>query len=368
MGKMAGMHRLDSYLRVAACLFVFHLAGHSARAVTEVMLDKDFLAGIVEKLPPSPFEKKGQYRGTVHSNRLLAIDPKRRRFLAACQIEGEFRPPVTGPVSERISRSEDHTRGMRKFRFEITAGVNIEAGPDSMPRFRVDVEEVKKAELEGIAGLLAKLLGKFFDDMVTRLADGRASLLSQKLNSEVLKRSAVFKQYGAFCGIDYTPDQVVLRFDLTRFKSEGIVGYVYSTPQPGTVPLHRWFDRRVGSHEYTISPGGQTDRTWSTRASPVTSSTTRFLVLSRCMAGTVGEITSTRSRPTGRASCARATGRQESPASSIPPRRPARSPFTGSSIHATACTSTQLTRTRSSRNSGTTSRTGGGRRHQETLP
>jgi len=256
MRKMAGMHRRDSYLRVAACLFLFHLAGHRARAVTEVRLDKDFLAGIVEKLPPSPFEKKGQYRGTVHSYRLLAIDPRRRRFLAACQVEGEFRPPVTGPVSERISRAEDHTRGLRKFRFEITAGVNIEAGPDSIPRFRVDVEEVKKAELEGIAGLLAKLLGKFFDDMITLLADGRASLLSQKLNSEVVKRSAVFKQYGAFCGIDYTPDQVILHFDLTRFKSEGIVGYVFTTPQPGTVPLYRWLDRRVGSHEYTISPGG----------------------------------------------------------------------------------------------------------------
>ena len=69
------MHRRDPFLRVAACLFLFHLAGLRARAVTEVRLDKDFLAGIVEKLPPSPFEKKGQYRGTVHSYRLLAIDP-----------------------------------------------------------------------------------------------------------------------------------------------------------------------------------------------------------------------------------------------------------------------------------------------------
>ncbi len=117
------------------------------------------------------------------------------------------------------------------------------------------MEEVKKAELEGIVGLLAKLLGKFFDDMVTQIADGRASLLSQKLNSEIVKRLADFKQYGAFCGIDYTPDQVILRFDLTRFKSEGIVGYVFPTPQPGTVPLYRWLDRRVGSHEYTTTPG-----------------------------------------------------------------------------------------------------------------
>ena len=250
------MRRKSLYPRLAACLVLFHLAGHRAWAVTEVRLDKDFLAGIVEKLPPTPFEKKGKYRGTVHSYRLLAIDAKRRRFLAGCQVEGEFRAPVSGPVSERISRSEDHTPGWRKFRFEITAGVNIETGPDSIPRFRVEVEEVKKTELEGIAGLLAKLLGKFFDDLVTQVADGRASLLSQKLNAEVVKRSAVFKQYGAFCGIDYTADQVILRFDLTRFKLEGIAGYVYASPQPGTVPLYRWFDRRVSSHEYTTSPGG----------------------------------------------------------------------------------------------------------------
>jgi hypothetical protein len=134
--------------------------------------------------------------------------------------------------------------------------VNIEAGTDAAPRFRVDLEEVKKAELEGIAGLLAKLLGKYFDDMVTQVADGRAALLNQKLNAEVVKRSAVFRDYGAFCGIDYTPDQVVLHFDLTRLKSEGIVGYVFAGPQPGTVPLHRWLDRRVGSHYYTTNSGG----------------------------------------------------------------------------------------------------------------
>ena len=89
------------------------------------------------------------------------------------------------------------SRALRKFRFEITTGVNVEAGPDAMPRFKVEVEEVKKAELEGIAGLLAKLMGRFFDDMVTQIADGRASLLNQKLNAEVLKRAAVFKDYWA---------------------------------------------------------------------------------------------------------------------------------------------------------------------------
>jgi hypothetical protein len=227
-----------------------------AGAATEVKLDKEFLAGVVEKLPPSPFEKKGQYKGSVHSYRLLAIDPKLRRFLATCQVEGEFRPPVSGPVSERVKRSDDHIKGMRKFRFEIKAGVNIEAGPDSAPRFRVDVEEIKKAELEGIAGLLATLLGKYFDNMVTQIADGRAGLLNQKLNAEVAKRSAMFREYGAFCGIDYAVDQVVLHFDLTRFKREGIVGYVFSGPGSGTVPLYRWCDRRFGSHYYTTRPSG----------------------------------------------------------------------------------------------------------------
>ena len=103
-----------------------------------------------------------------------------------------------------------------------------------MPHFRVDVEEIKKTELEGIVGLLAKLLGKSFDDIVTQVADGRAALLNQKLNAEVAQRAAVFKQYGVFCGIDYSPDQVILHFDLTRLKSEGIVGYVFAAPQPGT--------------------------------------------------------------------------------------------------------------------------------------
>lgn len=155
-----------------------------------------------------------------------------------------------------MSRSSNHTPGLRRFRFEIRTAVNIEAGPDATPRFRVDVEAVKKAELEGMAGLLAKLLGSFFDDLVTQIAAGRTSLLSQRLNAEVLKRSAVFKQYGAFCGIDYTAQQVVLHFDLTRFQLEGVAGYVFAAPQPGTVPLYRWFDRRTGAHQYTTSPAG----------------------------------------------------------------------------------------------------------------
>ena len=133
-----------------------------------------------------------------------------------------------------------------------------------MPRFKVEVEEIKKAELEGLAGLLAKLLGRFFDDMVTQIAEGRAALLNQKLNAEVLKRAAVFKEYGLFCGIDYTADQVVLHFDLTRLKSEGIVGYVFPTPQPGTFPSTAGSTGGLGSHEYTTqSATARAGPTWS---------------------------------------------------------------------------------------------------------
>lgn len=239
-------------LVLASCVAGLILVGSRAPAATEVALDRDFLAGVVEKLPPSPFEKKGQYRGQVHSYRLLGIDHQRRRLLAACQVEGEFRPPVAGPVSERVSRAENHTTGLRKFKFEIRAGINIEAGPDATPRFRVDVDEIRKEQLEGMAGLLARLLGKFFDDMVTQIADGRAALLSQKLNAEVLKRASVFKDYGAFCGIDYQPDRVVLHFDLTRLTREGILGHVLTAPGSNTRPLHRWRDQRTAAHEYTL--------------------------------------------------------------------------------------------------------------------
>jgi hypothetical protein len=240
-----------------AALFILtlFLGERGSSAATEVRLDREFMAGVAEKLPPSPFEKQGQYRGKIHSYRLLAIDPKRRRLLATCQVDGEFRPPASGPISERVSRSDDHTKGLRKFGFEIRTGINIEAGPDATPRLRVEVDEIKKTELEGFAGLLSKLLGKYFDEMITQIADGRASLLSQKLNAELLKQVARFKEYGAFCGIEYTAGQIVLRFDLTTFKREGTVGYVFAAPGQGTVPLYRWFDRRAGSHYYTTSPG-----------------------------------------------------------------------------------------------------------------
>jgi len=227
---------------------------YGARAATEIRLEKDFLAGVVEKLPPSPFEQAGKYRGSVHSYRLAGFDPKRRSLLAAFTAEGEFRPPASGPISEIASRSKDHVDGWRKFRFDIKASVNIEAGRDGSPRFKVDVDEVKRTELEGVAGLLAKILGKRFDEIATQVVDGKAEAVNQKLNAEIMKRAVAFKDYGVFCGIDYATDSVVLRFDLTRLKREGYVGYVHAELRRGASPLYRWLDTRTGAHLYTLAP------------------------------------------------------------------------------------------------------------------
>jgi hypothetical protein len=234
-------------------LAVFH-HGRPCHAAAEVKLGKDFLDGVVAKLPPTSFDKADKYRGTVHSYRLIAIDPRTRRFLIACQIEGEFHPPVTGPISERVGRSPQTPEGWRKFRFDVKARVNIEPGLDGAPRFKIEIDEVKKRELDGFSGIVAKFLGQYFDELVTQLASGRASRLNKRLNDEILKRVGLFKEYGVFRAIDYTPSEVVLHFDLTRFRSEGIAGYVFAEERPGTVPLYRWFHPRDGSHYYTIRP------------------------------------------------------------------------------------------------------------------
>ena len=78
--------------RMLAALFAIaallhHTPGHAG---AEIKLDKDFLNGVVAKLPPTSFDKADKYRGTVHSYRLIAIDPRTRRLLVACQIEGSF--------------------------------------------------------------------------------------------------------------------------------------------------------------------------------------------------------------------------------------------------------------------------------------
>jgi hypothetical protein len=239
----------------------FCLSGTVCMASAEVKLDKDYLAGLIEKLPPLPFDKADQSHGTVHGYRLVAIDPQSRRFLVVCQVEGEFRSSMPGPFARRASRggTGDPSAGgaWRKFRFEVRVGVNIEPGRDGTPRFRVTVEEVKRKELEGLAGTMALLLGRYFDDVVTRVAAGKASQLSDKLNAEIVKRVAAFKEYGVFSGIDYTPQSIALHFDMTRFRLEGVIGHVYpvseTPPLPGTVPLYRAVHRRSGAHLYTIS-------------------------------------------------------------------------------------------------------------------
>jgi hypothetical protein len=190
----------------------------------------------------------------VHSYRLVAIDPRTRRLLIACQIEGEFHPPVTGPISERVGRSPQTAEGWRKFRFDVKARVNVEPGLDGAPRFRIEIDEVKKRELDGFSGVLAKLLGQYFDDLVTQIASGRAARLNKRLNDEVVKRVGLFKDYGVLQGIDYSALELVLHFDSTRFRSEGITGYVFAVAQPDTAPLYRWLHPRDGSHYYTMRP------------------------------------------------------------------------------------------------------------------
>ena len=230
-------------------------AAPSQRAIAgsaEVKLDKEYLAGLIEKLPPLPFETEGKVRGQVHGCRLAAIDPKTRRFVVGCLVDGEYRPPISGPLARR-----DDDGSWRKFRFEVRVGINVEPGRDGTPKFHIAVEDVRRKELEGLAGTLAKLLGKYFDDVVTRVAAGKANQLSGKLNAEIVKRIAAFREYGVFAGIDYTPALVVLHFEMSRFTPEGIAGYVYppgaDQPQPGTVPLYRAVHPKLRTRLYTIN-------------------------------------------------------------------------------------------------------------------
>lgn len=231
----------------------FALTSDRAEAAAEVKLSKDFLDGIVEKLPPCPFDKADQYRGKVHSFRLNGIEPRTRRFLVSCQIEGEFHPPVTGPISERVGRSPNTPDGWRKFRFDVKARVSIEPGSGGEPRFRIEIDEVKRRELDGFSGVVARFLGQYFDELVTQIASGRASKLNRKLNDEMMKRVTLFRDYGVFCGIDYAKTEIVLHFDVTRFRLEGITGHVFAEAHPDTVPLYRWLHPKNGSHYYTIA-------------------------------------------------------------------------------------------------------------------
>jgi hypothetical protein len=226
----------------------------AARAGADIRLDRNFIAGIIEKLPPVGFERPGQYRGLVYGFQLVAIEARTRQLLVACKIDGEFRAPVNGPISDRVARSPQTPEGWRKFGFDVRARVNVEPGGDAAPRFRIAIDEVKRRDLDGATGLVAKALGQFFDDLVTQFANGRASRLGEGLNAEIARRVALFKEYGVLCGIEYSQAELMLHFDLTRLRSEGIAGYVFAAERPGTVPLYRWLHPADRSHYYTIHP------------------------------------------------------------------------------------------------------------------
>ena len=161
---------------------------------------------------------------------------------------------VNGPITDRVARSRQTPEGWRKFGFDVRARINVEPGGDAAPRFRIEIEEVKRRDLDGATGLVAKALGQLFDDIVTQFANGRASRLSDRLNAEIARRVTLFKEYGVFCGIEYSQSELLLHFDLTRLRGEGIAGYVFAEERPGTVPLYRWFHPADGSHYYTIHP------------------------------------------------------------------------------------------------------------------
>src|SRR5690349_8083791 len=78
-------------------------SGGARGAAAEVRPDKDYLAGLIEKLPPLPFSTPGQARGRVHGYRLVAIDPRTRRFLVFCQVDGACRPTIAAPIARRAS-------------------------------------------------------------------------------------------------------------------------------------------------------------------------------------------------------------------------------------------------------------------------
>ncbi len=245
--------RAGIVLGILGCVSLMY--ARPAVASADIRLDKDFIGGILEKLPSANFEQEGQVRGVVHDFRLIAIEARTRQLLVSCQIDGEFHAPVNGPITDRIARSRQTPEGWRKFSFDVKARVNIEPGGDAAPRFRISVNEVKRREMDGLGGILARFLGQFFDDLVTQIANGRASRLSEHLNAEIVRRVSLFKEYGVFCGIEYSQSELILHFDLTRLRPEGIAGYVFAEPQPGTVPLYRWLHPSDRSHFYTLRPG-----------------------------------------------------------------------------------------------------------------
>jgi hypothetical protein len=120
----------------------------------------------------------------------------------------------------------------------------------------VTVEQVKRRELEGVAGALAVVLGRHFDTLVTQVASGKAATLSEKVNAQIRKKIAAFSEYGVLREVGYEADRLVLAFDVTRYKADGIAGHVFPAdhPAPGSVPLYRWVRPRLDDYFYTTRP------------------------------------------------------------------------------------------------------------------
>ena len=147
------------------------LTGRACAASAEVKLDSEYLAGLIEKLPPLPFENAGQVARDGSTATAWSRSTRGRGgSWSACMVDGEYRPPISG-VRSIACGIDDGT--WRRFRFEVRVGINVEPGRDGTPKFRIAVEDVRRKELEGLAGTLAKLLGKYFDDVVTRVAAGQ---------------------------------------------------------------------------------------------------------------------------------------------------------------------------------------------------
>src|SRR5262245_43654608 len=99
---MAGWRR---WVALGVLAWLATVPGRAARASADVRLGKDFIAGIIEKLPPAQFDRPDQLRGMVHGFQLLGIDARNRQLVVGCQIDGEFRAPVNGPITDRVARS-----------------------------------------------------------------------------------------------------------------------------------------------------------------------------------------------------------------------------------------------------------------------
>jgi hypothetical protein len=226
----------------------------SARAGAEVKLDRDFITGLVEKLPPAPFKKDNQYHGEAKAFRLIGIDPNSRRLHVRCEITGVYRPMIAQAVHQGQA-DKNAGGGWKSFAFDVLAAVKAEPGPDGAPRFSVEIIEVKRKALDGLPGALSMILGRYFDDLVTQVADGKAQALGDKMNAQLRKKIDAFKEYGVLREIGYAPDQLTLVFDVTKYKSDGVSGHVFATQKPGTVPLFRWSRPRFGDRYYTTTPG-----------------------------------------------------------------------------------------------------------------